>query len=60
MNGNDENRDMYGRTTTYGLPLYTDDTPSDLRDGYNRAMMMIDRLIHQMEILIRENKGANQ
>lgn len=56
MNENDENRDMYEHTTTYGLPLYTDDTPSDLRDGYNRAMVMIDRLIHQLEITIRESK----
>ena len=56
MSENDENRDMYGRTTTYGLPLYTDDTPSDLRDGYNRAMVMIDRLIHQLETMIRESK----
>lgn len=55
-----EGRDMYGRTTTYGLPLYTDDTPSDLRDGYNRAMVMIDRLMHQLETLIRETKGTNQ
>lgn len=60
MNENDENRDMYGRTTTYGLPLYADDTPADLRDGYNRAMVMIDRLMHQLETLIREAKGANQ
>ena len=56
MNENDENRDMYEHTTTYGLPLYTDDTPSDLRDGYNRAMVMIDRLIHQLETMIRESK----
>ena len=55
-----EGRDMYEHTTTYGLPLYTDDTPSDLRDGYNRAMVMIDRLIRQLETLIRETKGANQ
>lgn len=55
-----EGRDMYERTPAYGLPLYTDDTPSDLRDGYNRAMVMIDRLMHQLEILIRETKGANQ
>ena len=55
-----ENRDMYEHTATYSLPLYTDDTPSDLRDGYNRAMVMIDRLIHQLETLIRETKGANQ
>lgn len=60
MNENDENSDMYGRTTTYGLPLYNDDTPSDLRDGYNRAMVMIDRLMHQLETLIRETKGTNQ
>ena len=53
-------KDSYEHTTTYGLPLYTDDTPSDLRDGYNRAMVMIDRLIHQLETLIRETKGANQ
>ena len=60
MNENDEKRDMYEHTATYGLPLYNDDTPSDLRDGYNRAMVMIDRLMHQLEILIRETKGANQ
>lgn len=60
MNENDENRDMYEHTTTYRLPLYTDDTPSDLRDGYNRAMVIIDRLMHQLETLIRETKGANQ
>lgn len=58
--GFDENHDMYEHTTTYSLPLYTDDTPVDLRDGYNRAMVMIDRLIHQLETLIRETKGANQ
>ena len=56
MNENDETRDMYEHTTTYSLPLYTDDTPADLRDGYNRAMVMIDRLIHQLEITIRESK----
>lgn len=60
MNENDENRDMYEHTVTYSLPLYTDDTTADLRDGYNRAMVMIDRLIHQLETLIRETKGANQ
>lgn len=60
VKGQAAGRDMYEHTTTYGLPLYTDDTPSDLRDGYNRAMVMIDRLIHQLETLIRETKGANQ
>ena len=56
MNENNENSDMYEHTTTYGLPLYTAATPADLRDGYNRAMVMIDRLIHQLEITIRESK----
>ena len=60
MNENDETSDMYEHTTTYSLPLYTDNTPADLRDGYNRAMVMIDLLIHQLEPLIRETKGANQ
>ena len=52
--------DMYGRTRHLGLPLYTDDTPSDLRDGYNRAMRTIDQKIHQMEILIKESKGTKE
>ena len=50
----------YERTRYLGLPLYTDDTPSDLRDGYNRAMRAIDQKINQLEILIREIEGANQ
>lgn len=52
--------DMYGRTRHLGLPLYTDDTPMDLRDGYNRAMRTIDQKINQLEILIRETEGVNQ
>lgn len=42
------------------LPLYTDSTPMDLRDGYNEAMSMLDQKINQLETLIRETKGANQ
>lgn len=42
------------------LPLYTDTTPMDLRDGYNEAMRMLDKKINQLEILIRETKGSNQ
>lgn len=32
----------------------------DLRDGYNEAMSILDKKIHQLEILIRETKGDNQ
>lgn len=50
----------YDRTQHLALPLYTDDTPVDLRDGYNDAMRMLDKKINQLEILIRETKGDNQ
>lgn len=50
----------YDRTQHLLLPLYTDDTPMDLRDGYNEAMRMIDKNINHLETLIRETKGANQ
>ena len=51
---------QYGRTRHLALPLYTDTTPVDLRDGYNQAMRIIDQKMHQLEILVRENKGSNQ
>lgn len=51
---------QYNRTQHLALPLYTDTTPVDLRDGYNEAMRMLDRKINQLEILIRETKGSNQ
>lgn len=54
------NNDTYKRTRHLALPLYTDDTPMDLRDGYNEAMRIIDKKINQLETLIREIKGANQ
>lgn len=47
---------QYNMTQHLALPLYTDDTPMDLRDGYNDAMRILDRKIHQLEILIRESK----
>lgn len=56
MNGDD----TYDRTRHLALPLYTDDTPMDLRDGYDTAMRTLDRKIHQMEILIREMKGQDK
>lgn len=51
---------QYDRTQHLALPLYTDDTPMDLRDGYNKAMRTLDQKIHYLETLIRETKGANQ
>lgn len=52
--------DRYGRTRHLSLPLYTDDTPMDLRDGYNEAMRALDRKITQLETLIREHEGDNR
>ena len=52
--------DTYDRTRHLGLPLYADDTPMDLRDGYDEAMRTLDQKIHQMEILIQEAKGRNK
>lgn len=49
--------DRYDRTRHLNLPLYTDDTPMDLRDGYDEAMRILDRRIMQLETLIREHKG---
>ena len=43
-------------TQHLALPLYTDDMPMDLRDGYNNSMRILDQKIHQLEILIRESK----
>lgn len=34
--------DGYGHTTNFNLPLYQDNTPADLRDGYNDSMHVID------------------
>lgn len=51
---------QYDRTQHLALPLYTGNTPMDLRDGYNQAMRMLDRKIHYLETLIRETKGNNQ
>lgn len=45
-------RNAYGHTQYYKLPLYQDATPFDLRDGYNRAMTMIDKRLHLLDIQI--------
>ena len=44
----------YDVTRHWGLPLYTDGTSMDLRDGYNRAMRMIDQILTQLHTEIRE------
>lgn len=42
--------DKYDETPWYNLPIYKDDTPQDLRDGYNRAMNLIDLKLHQLDV----------
>nr|DAJ09638.1 MAG TPA: hypothetical protein [Caudoviricetes sp.] len=44
----------YDVTRHFGLPLYNDATPMDLRDGYNKAMRMIDQILNQLNTQIRE------
>lgn len=44
----------YDATRHFGLPLYNDATPMDVRDGYNRAMRMIDQILNQLQTQIRE------
>lgn len=42
--------DEYEYTPYYNLPLYTDATPNDMRDGYNKAMSLIDLKLHQLNV----------
>ena len=44
----------YDETRHFGLPLYNDATPMDMRDGYNHAMRMIDQILTQLQTQIRE------
>ena len=44
----------YDVTRHWGLPLYNDATPMDMRDGYNRAMRVIDQALTQLQTQIRE------
>ena len=44
----------YNATRHWGLPLYNDATPMDMRDGYNKAMRMIDQILTQLHTEIRE------
>lgn len=41
-------------TTQYNkLPLYTTGSVADLRDNYNRAMQLIDKKLHQLDVQIQ-------
>lgn len=41
-------------TTPYNkLPLYTTGSVADLRDNYNRAMQLIDKKLHQLDVQIQ-------
>lgn len=44
----------YDVTRHWGLPLYNDATPMDVRDGYNHAMRMIDQILTQLQTQIQE------
>nr|DAI74641.1 MAG TPA: hypothetical protein [Caudoviricetes sp.] len=44
----------YDVTRHWGLPLYNDATPMDMRDGYNHSMRMIDQILTQLQTQIRE------
>lgn len=44
----------YDVTRHWGLPLYNDVAPMDMRDGYNHAMCMIDQILTQLQTQIRE------
>lgn len=44
----------YDVTRHYGLPLYNDATPMDMRDGFNKSMRMIDQILTQLHTEIRE------
>lgn len=46
----------YDVTRHWGLPLYNDATPMDMRDGYNRAMRMLDQILTQLHTEIREKE----
>ena len=48
--------DEYETTPYYELPLYTDATPQDLRDGYNKAMRILDQKMHQIDVQLNQNR----
>lgn len=53
-------RTMTVKTTLNGLPLYEDSDPMDVRDGYNRAMVMIDKFISRTNQAVSELKERTE
>lgn len=46
-------------TPFYRLPLYDTGDLADLRDGYNEAMRIIDRTLHQLQLQDEINHPAD-
>lgn len=40
-------------TTFNHLPLYDTGSVADLRDAYNRSMLLVDKKLHQLDIQIQ-------
>lgn len=50
--------DGYSHTTNFNLQLYQDNTPADLRDGYNNSMRVIDDNMYSITTSVnRANKN---
>ncbi len=47
----------YDATRHWGLPLYNDATPLDMRDGFNKAMRMLDQILTRLDTMIQEREG---
>ena len=54
MRGTPTDDAAYDLTRNWGLPLYNDATPMDMRDGDNRAMIMLDQIRTQLDTRITE------
>lgn len=50
---------MATKTPFYQLPLYETGDLADLRDGYNAAMRILDRVIHQLKVQEEINHPTN-
>lgn len=50
---------MASQTPFYQLPLYETGDLADLRDGYNAAMRILDRVIHQLKVQEEINHPTN-
>lgn len=50
---------MATETPFYHLSLYETGDLADLRDGYNAAMRILDRVIHQLKVQEEINHPTN-